>query len=38
MEKPISPAKGKETAEVAQPDHGDLVMGTPTSAPDPGKP
>lgn len=37
MEKPISPAKGKETAEVAQPDHRDLVMGTPTSAPDPGK-
>ncbi len=39
MEKPISQAKGKETAEVAQPaDHHDLVMGTPTSAPDPGKP
>jgi cell division protease FtsH len=38
MEKPVSQAKGKETAEVAQPDHRDLVMGAPTSAPDPGKP
>ncbi len=38
MEKPISQAKDKETAEVTQPDRRDLVMGTPTSAPDPGKP
>jgi cell division protease FtsH len=38
MEKPISQAKDKEKAEVTQPDRRDLVMGTPTSAPDPGKP
>ncbi len=37
MEKPISQAKDKEKAEVTQPDRRDLVMGTPTSAPDPGK-
>ncbi len=37
MEKPISQAKDREKAEVTQPDRRDLVMGTPTSAPDPGK-
>jgi cell division protease FtsH len=37
MEKPVSQAKGKETTEPAQAVDRDLVMGTPTSAPDPGK-
>ncbi len=37
MEKPVSQAKGNEKTDVAQADHRDMVMGTPTRAPDPGK-